>query len=113
GARLPARERDEARREVLAQRRFLGVAPPAALEERLAGRVEVERRLARGEVRVDAHVGGALVDRGPPALLVAEAVAHRVLDGQRRELEALQRRARRGDVDADRAVRAEVLRPGD
>ena len=41
------RETQQARREVLAQGRLRGVAPIAALEQRLARGVEVERRLVR------------------------------------------------------------------
>ncbi len=95
GARPPPRERDQARGEVLAQRRLLGVAPPAALEQRFAGRVEVERRHAIGQVGVHAHVGHPLVDGRAHALLVAEAVAHGVLHRQRRELETPERRPSR------------------
>ena len=88
-ARLPAGQCQQAGGEVLAQRRRVGVAPVAALEQRLARGVEVERGLAVGEVGVDADVGALLVDRRPRAAGVAEAVADGVLDLQRRELEAL------------------------
>ena len=98
----------QAGREVLAQRRLVGVAPVAALEQRLAGRVDVDGRVAVGQVHGDAHVGLPLVDRGPHAGVVAQPVAHGVLHAQRRELEALQRRTLRGDVDAQRARGREV-----
>ena len=61
---------------------------PAALEQRLARSVEIERRLALGEEGVDANVGALLVDGRPAADGVAEAVADGVLHAQRRELEA-------------------------
>ena len=60
--------------------RRVGVVPPAALEERLARRVEVDRRLALGEVRVNAHVRPLLVDGRPLCRVVAEPVADGVLD---------------------------------
>ena len=109
----PSGQREHAGREVLAQRRDVGVAPPAALEQRLARRVEIERRLALGEVRVDAHVRPLLVDRGAHARIGAEAVAHGVLHLERRELEARERRARRRDVDAQRARGGEMAPPVD
>ncbi len=112
-ARRPAGQREQAGGEVLAQRRRVGIAPVAALEQRLARGVEIERRLAVGEVGVDADVGTLLVDRGPRAAGVAETVADGVLHLQRRKLEARQRRARGGEVDAQRALDAEVGGPVD
>src|SRR5262249_57051435 len=41
----------------------------------------------------------------------AVPIAHRVLDPKRGEFQALERRARRGDVDAQRAVGTEPARP--
>ena len=65
-----------------------------------------------GEKQVDADVRfGA--DVGPLADRVAEAVAHGILDAQRGELEALQRRTHGGDMDADAAAHVEQARPFD
>ena len=110
-ARRPAGEREHAGGEILAQRRHVDVTPPAALEQRFARRVEIERRLALGEVGVDAHVRPLLVDRRTLAGIGAEAVAHGILDLERRELEARERRARRREVDAQRARDGEVAFP--
>ena len=60
-----------------------------------------------------AHIGIGAVDARALAERVAKPVAHRVLDAQRRELEALQRALLRRDVDAQRALDAEVARPVD
>ena len=60
-----------------------------------------------------AHVGRALVDGGPHVDVRAEPVADGVLHAQRRELEALQRRTRGGDIDAQRPGGQEELLPVD
>src|SRR6516164_6222081 len=62
---------------------------------------------------MDAHVRRALVDRRANPLVSAHAVADGVLDRERRELEALERRACRGDVDAQRAAWREIATPID
>ncbi|MDF3010675.1 MAG: hypothetical protein K0S03_1471, partial [Burkholderiales bacterium] len=85
-AALPAAQHDDSGGEVLAQRRLAGLAAPAALEERLAGRVQVQRRPCALEKGVDAHVGTRPVDVRPTPELVPETVADRVLDAQRGEL---------------------------
>src|SRR5581483_4215093 len=108
---VPPGKRHDAGGEVLAQRRFGRVLAVAALVERLARRVEIEHRLLRVEVAVDAHVGRARIDVRSAAPVGAEAVAHGVLDAQGREVEALQRRAGRIHVDAYRLPLAEPLGP--
>jgi len=62
---------------------------------------------------VDAHVRTARLDVRPRAGALPEAVADRVLHAQRHKLEALHRRADRGDVDADRAPDVKALGPRD
>ena len=109
----PSAKREHARGEILAQRRDVGVPSPAALEQRLARRVEIERRLAFGQVGVHAHVRPLLVDRGSPTRVRAKSVADGVLHFQRRELDARKRRACRCDIDAQRARDREVPPPGD
>ena len=59
------------------------------------------------------HIGIRALDARPLAEGIAKAVDHRVLDAQRRELEALQRALLRRDVDAQRALDTEVARPVD
>src|SRR5215510_462180 len=112
-ARLPAGEREDPRREVLADWRLAGPDPPATLPQRLAGNVEVERDGARVQESVDANIRHARVHVRPSAGVRAEAIADRVLHAQRHELEALHRRADRGDVDADRAPDVKALGPRD
>jgi hypothetical protein len=67
--------------------------------------------MGRVEVGKDAYVRLPLVHRRPCALALAHAVAYGVLDAQRREREAAQRRAGGGDVDAQRAARVEQALP--
>src|SRR5690606_14405685 len=85
----------------------------AALEERFAAEVEIERRLARIEMGVHAHVGPARVDRRALAERIAQTVDEAVLDPQRREIQAAQRRALCAHVDAQRAARIEEALPVD
>src|SRR5437879_2565535 len=60
---------------------------------------------------MNAHVRTVLAHGGSPARDGAMTVAHGVLDPERRELQALQRRARRRNIDAQRAIGAEPARP--
>src|SRR5262249_44991193 len=62
---------------------------------------------------MDSHVRRRAVDVRAPAQLVAEAVANRVLDLERGELEAFERALLRGDVDTQGALDLEVFRPVD
>src|SRR5690606_37673131 len=93
--RLPSGQRQQSRRQVLLERRLALVLAlaPAPLEERLARQVEIEARLALVQVREHAHVGPAGIDRGPFAGPLAEEVDDGVLDAQRGEVQAAQRRA--------------------
>ena len=84
---------------------------PAALKERFACEVEEEAPAIVREVRHDAHVGCAAVDARTPSGEFAEAVADRILDAQRREVDALERAARRARVDAKRYVGTEPALP--
>src|SRR6185436_17543952 len=86
----PAGQRKQAGGQILAQRRFFGVAPVAALEQGLARRIDVDRRVTFGEIRADPLVGLPLVDRRAHTRVVAHAVAYGILHAQRGELEALQ-----------------------
>ena len=110
--RRPSGQLEDAGGEILAQRRFAAGGAPAALEERLARGVEIEGRLVAGQEDVDAHVRRLRVDVRAAAARGAKRVAHRVLDAQRDEIEALHRRPDGGDVDAYRAPHVELPRPG-
>jgi hypothetical protein len=111
--RCPPREREDPGGEILAQRRDVRITAPPAFEQRFAGGVEIEGRVVAGEIRVDARVGPALVDRRPLAGVRAETVADRILDLERDELDARERSARRSDVDAQRSFDREVALPVD
>jgi hypothetical protein len=93
--------------QVLLQRRLDRGLLEAALVERLARGVEIQRdRIGRQE-GVDAHVRLAWVSTlGPPPATVRKVVAHRVLDAQGDELQAAQRRLVGGDEDADGLITA-------
>src|SRR5206468_12679310 len=93
GSRFPARKREQARREVLSQRRFVRIATIAALEQWLARCVEIRGCLSLAQVHINTNVRRSFVDRWPDASLGAKAVADRVLRSQRDELEARERRA--------------------
>src|SRR6185503_4926994 len=110
-AGLPAAQHHDAGGEVLAQRRLALTGAPAALEERLTRGVEIERGLVFFEEGVDAHFGRGALDARALAERIAEAVAHRVLDAQRGELEALERALLRRDVHAQCALHGEEPRP--
>src|SRR5689334_5997965 len=60
-----------------------------------------------------AHVRIGPVDARTLSARVAEPIAHSVLDTQRGEFQALERTLLRGDIDAQRALDAEVARPID
>ncbi|KDA51810.1 hypothetical protein L963_1698 [Leuconostoc mesenteroides subsp. cremoris T26] len=95
------------------ERRIALVLPPAALEERLAGGVDVERAMVGREVREPARIGPLGLDAGPHAAgLGAEAVGDRILDAQGREVEALQRAVLRGGLDLEGLLRREPDLPG-
>ena len=100
--RIPVRQRQQAGRQVLLERCLalrLAVGPPAALEERFARQVEVEQGSAFLQEQRHPYVRPRGVDRWTVAGAVAQPVDDRVLDAQRGEVEAGQRRADRGRVD--------------
>ncbi len=112
-AGLPARQLQNAGGQVFLQRRLDRGELVAALVERLARGVEIQRRLAVGEEGVDAHVRLGGIHAGALAGFGAEAVAYRILDAQCGEIQALQRTADRRHVDTQRAAHGEELVPGD
>ena len=110
----PARQRQQAGGEVFLQRcrdAAVLVVAPAALEQRLAGEVEIELQPFGRQEGADAHVGMMGVDRWPAAVLVAEAVDDGVLDAQGGKVQAAQRRADRHHVDTDGLAGAEPVFP--
>ena len=109
----PAGGGEHRRGERLLERRVALVLAPAALEQRLARAVDVDRGALGADVQDDAQVGPHRVDVRPLAVLVAHPVADGVLDAQGGEVEALQRAALRGGVDAQRLARRDPVGPGD
>ena len=110
-AGVPAGQTQDACREVFTKWRRALVQTPAALEERIAGGVEIERAFVGGEECEDAHVRMCGVDVGREPLSSRRRSQIGVLDAQRREFEAAQRRFDRGDVYPHRLVRREPLLP--
>ena len=89
------------------------VLAPAALEQRLARGVDVERAGVGGEVGVNTRIGPLGVDVGAHAVgLGPEAVTHRVLDLEGGEVQAGQRTVLRGHFDLDGFTRGEPDFPG-
>ncbi len=113
GRAAPAGGGEHRRGERLLERRFALVGAPAALEQRLARAVHVDRGAFSARVEDDLQVGPRGVDVRPLAVLVAHPVADGVLDAQRGEVEAPERAALRGRVDAQRLARGDPLRPVD
>jgi hypothetical protein len=98
---LPAAGGDHGGGQGFLQRGVALVLAPAALEQRLARGVDVQRGLIGRQVHMDAHVGPARVHIGALAALVAKAVGHRVLDLERGEVQAFQRAVLGGHFDLE------------
>jgi hypothetical protein len=104
--------RQDAGGKVFLQRRLHGLLPQPALPQRLTGGVEVQRAGVGGKEGLHANVRLAGVDAGPQIVAIAtETVADAVLDAQRDEIEALQRRLDSRDVYAQGLRRREPPRP--
>ena len=95
------------------QRRVTLVFAPAALEQRFAGAVDVQRGLVLAQVQHDVQVGVAGVDARALAGGVAQQVAHGILHAQRGEIQAPERAAVRGRVHAQGVPRCDPLGPLD
>jgi hypothetical protein len=102
-ARLPTGQSQDSRGKVFAQRRDIGMLAQAALEQRIAGSVQIQRHAAVFEKGVDADIRIVGVHAGAFAAEGAELVAYRILDFQCGEIQAFQRAFDRRHVDADRA----------
>ncbi|MNI56375.1 hypothetical protein D3C73_1113720 [compost metagenome] len=108
---VPAGQGQHAGRQVFAQRRFALVQPPAALEQRFARRVQVQRSRMAGQEQVDARVRTHRVDAGAFALQLAQAVANAILGAQVAVLQALHRALDGRGVHAQRLFGAEPAFP--
>ena len=86
--------------------------PISTLEKRLAGGVQIERRVRRRQERMNAGVGRLRVHVGPLSAFGPKRVAHCVLHSQRDEIEALDRRTYSSDIDADRVFDVNQRRHG-
>src|SRR6185436_706206 len=110
---VPAAEPQYPGSKVFPQRRFSGTLPGAALEQRFAGSVDIQRKSVGFQESVYAHVGLRRVHVGTHAGLCAKPVTNRILDAQSDEVEAVEGTAHRGDVDTYRQRTLEQLRPVD
>ena len=86
-ARLPASQFEDAGCEVFLQRRFHAGFAEAALPQRLAGGVEIERAFVFAEEDVDADIGVACIDVRAFAEVFAETVTYGVFDAQGDEIQ--------------------------
>ena len=98
--------------QVFAQRRFALLLAVAALEQRLAGGVEVKRYPVCGEKSIHPHVRRGGVDARPFAACLAKLVADGVLDFQGDEIQAAQGALDRADLDAESLLDVEIASPG-
>ena len=94
------------------QRGVALVFPPAALEQRLARGVDVKGDGVGGQVGVHPHVGPVGIDIGAHVVLGAKAVGNRVLDLERRKIQARQRAVLRCDLDLEALPGGEPDFPG-
>ena len=116
GLARPGRVQQQSGGQVLLERRLdLDlVRPVAAPVQALAAEVDRDGHARAREVRVDAHVGRARVDRRPLAAGGgAELVDDRVLDAHRAEARVPDPVVDAGEVDRERVVHAEVAGPVD
>jgi hypothetical protein len=78
--RLPVGEAQDARREILLERRLTGGLAPPSLEQRLARCIEIEREALRLEERVNAHVRLRSFDVRASSRVGNETIAYRIFD---------------------------------
>ena len=95
------------------QRCIAFVFAPAALEQRLARGVDVNRHGLHRQVHVHAHVGPTRIDIRAHIELGAKTVGNCVLDLQGGKVQAGQRAVLRGDLDFEGLFRREPDFPGD
>ncbi|MCY1517239.1 hypothetical protein D9M68_519090 [compost metagenome] len=112
GRRVPARQRQHAGGQVLAQRRLALVQAPAALEQGFTRGVQVQRGGVPGQEQVHAGVRPHRVDAGAFAFQIAQAVADAVLGAQIAVLQALHRALDGRGVHAQGLLGAEPAFPG-
>ena len=86
---IPAGQFDNARGEIFFQWRFAGVVSQAALEQRLSGKIDIQRRMCGVQKSVNADIRRARIHRWTRVHLFAKFVADRVLDSECNEIEAL------------------------
>ena len=102
--RRPPGQAQDARRQVLAERRLAARLAQPALEQRLARRVEVQGHVLVVQKGVDANVRSAGVHTGSSASRCAELVADGVFDLERGVIKARERAVLCADLDLDRAA---------
>ena len=90
------------------------VFAPAAFEQRLARRVDVDGDGVDRQVHINPYIGPTGFNTGPDIIeLGPEAVSHRILDFERCKIQAGQRAVLRGDVDFEGLLGREPDLPGD
>ena len=112
GQLVPAAGRNHGSGQSFFERRVALVFTPAALEQRLAGGVDVNRHGIDCQMRVNPHIGPARVDIGAHVKFVPEAVGHCVLDLERRKVQAGQRAVLGGDFNLEGLLGREPDFPG-
>ncbi len=107
----PAGGGQHRRGECFLQRRVALVLAPAALEQRFARGIDIQRGAGGGQVQHQLQVRRVRVHIRPLAGALAQLVAHGILDAQCGEIQAAQRAALRGGVDAQRVAWRDPLCP--
>ena len=109
----PAGAQQDARRQVLAQWRFAGLAAIAAPVQTFAGKIDGHRHLRPVGMRVHAHRGSLGRDVGTATGGIAQLIADRVLETQRAKPRVRDGRMFAGEVAGERARRIDVSAPVD
>src|SRR5256712_1793130 len=110
--RRPPRQAQDARRQVLSERRLAARLAQATLEQRLARCVEVQRQVLSVQKGINADVGLAGVYAGPNAGGRTEPIADGVFDLERDVIKARERAMLRAELELDRAAGGKPVGPG-
>ena len=110
---VPAGQGENACREVFFERGLAGSHAIAALPERIARAVDVERRAGLGKKQLNALIRVVGVDVRSGAAVGAESIAHAVFDTQGDEIKAFERRLHGSGADANTLADVKPFMPGD
>ncbi len=109
----PAGIGQQGRRQVLLERRLAGLLAVTAPMQGVAGEVERQAGLLPAQMKIDAEVRLARIDRRPPAGPVTEPVDNGILDLERRIMRMVQGGGDQGGIDGKGLCLAQVLLPGE